>query len=293
MKKLRIFFSSIFIIILFLTYSTICYGADNIYKGTSSEINATNSNDGYIKIKYTKTTSKNLKVIIEKDSTKYTYDLNNEGEYDTFPLQMGDGKYKIKVFENITDNKYSVKQSIDIKVELSDPKSPFLVANKLVNYSESSDVAKKAHELTEKTDDEIEKLDIIYNYIITNVVYDTDKAKNVKPGYVPDVDEILKSNKGICFDYASIMASMLRSENIPAKLVTGYSSNLSVYHAWNEVYTDETGWIVLNEMYFDGNEWKLMDSTIASSAKQSNSPKVIEYTNKLINPKYYTKQFEY
>jgi len=152
---------------------------------------------------------------------------------------------------------------------------------------------KKAHELTEKTDDEIEKLDIIYNYIITNVVYDTDKAKNVKPGYVPDVDEILKSNKGICFDYASIMASMLRSENIPAKLVTGYSSNLSVYHAWNEVYTDETGWIVLNEMYFDGNEWKLMDSTIASSAKQSNSPKVIEYTNKLINPKYYTKQFEY
>ncbi len=292
MRKIKIFFSSIFIITLLFT-STLCYGADNVYKGTSSEIDASNSNDGYIKIKYTKTTSKNLKVIIEKDSTKYTYDLNNTGEDDTFPLQMGDGKYKIKVFENITDNKYSIKQSVDISVKLNDSKSPFLVPNKLVNYSENSDVAKKAHELTEQTDDEIEKLDLIYNYIITNIVYDTDKATSVKPGYVPDVDEILKSNKGICFDYASIMASMLRSENIPAKLVTGYSSNLSVYHAWNEVYTDETGWIVLNEMYFDGNQWKLMDSTIASSAKQSNSPKVIEYTNKLINPKYYTKQFEY
>jgi hypothetical protein len=59
------------------------------------------------------------------------------------------------------------------------------------------------------------------------------------------------------------------------------------------VYTDETGWIKLNEMYFDGNQWKLMDSTIASSAKQSNSPKVMEQTNKLIDSKYYTKQFEY
>ncbi len=293
MRKIKIFFSSMFIIMFFLTYSTICYGADNVYKGTSSEINASNSSDGYIKIKYTKTTSKNLKVIIENNSTKYTYDLNNKGEYDTFPLQMGDGKYKIKVFENITGNKYSVKQSATINVKLNDSKAPFLVANKLVNYSEDSEVTKKAHELTEQADDEIEKLDIIYDYIITNIVYDTDKAKNVTSGYIPNVDEILESNKGICFDYASVMASMLRSENIPAKLVMGYSSNLSAYHAWNEVYTDETGWIVLNEMYFDGNQWKLMDSTVASSAKQSNSPKVIEYTNKLINPKYYTKQFEY
>jgi hypothetical protein len=109
----------------------------------------------------------------------------------------------------------------------------------------------------------------------------------------PDVDEILKSNKGICFDYASLMAAMLRSLDIPAKLVTGYSSKLSVFHAWNEVYTEETGWMKLNEMYFDGFEWKLMDSTIASSGKQSNSPKVMEYTNKLIDSKYYQKQFEY
>nr|WP_312576774.1 transglutaminase-like domain-containing protein [Sedimentibacter sp.] len=293
MKKLKKFLFTIIVLILFFTFSTFCYGADNIYKGTSSEINASNCNDGYIKIKYLKPTTKNLKVIIENNSTKYTYDLNSSGEYDAFPLQMGNGKYKIKVFENITDNKYSLKQSVDIDVKLNNTNSPFLVANKLVNFSGTSDVVKKAHELTEGIDDEIEKLDVIYNYIITNIVYDTEKAKNVKSGYVPDVDEILKSNKGICFDYASIMAAMLRSEGIPAKLVTGYSSNLSVFHAWNEVYTDETGWIVLNQMYFDGNQWNLMDSTIASTAKQSNSPKVIEYTNKLINAKYYTKQFEY
>jgi len=293
MKKLKITIFTTLVFIMLFSFSTLCYGVDKIYKSTSSEINATNSADGYIKIKYLKKTTKNLKVIVEKGTTKYTYDLINTGEYDTFPLQMGNGKYNVKVFENISGNKYSVKQSVDIDVKLNDLNSPFLVSNKFVNYTETSNIVKKAQELTKDKTTEIEKLDAIYNYIITNIVYDTEKAKNVKSGYVPNVDEILISNKGICFDYASMMAAMLRSVNIPAKLVTGYSSNLSVFHAWNEVYTDETGWIVLNEMYFDGDQWKLMDSTIASSAKQSKSPKVIEYTNKLINTKYYTKQFEY
>jgi len=280
-------------IVLFIASFTFCYGADNIYKGTTSEIDASASEDGYVKIKYLKETTKRLKVIIEKDKGKYTYDLNNKGEYDTYPLQMGDGKYKIKVFENISGNRYATKQTATINVKLKEEKAPFLVPNQLVNFADSSETIKKAAELTEGKTDDFEKIDVIYDYIITNIKYDTEKTKTVKSGYLPSIDEIIKSNKGICFDYASVMAAMLRSQGIPAKLVTGYSSNLNVFHAWNEVYTEETGWMKLNEIYFDGYQWKLMDSTIASSGKQSNSPKVMEYTNKLIGSKYYTKQFEY
>lgn len=278
---------------LFTASFALCYGADNIYKATKSEIDASNSEDGYIKIKYLKETSKRLKVIIEKGTEKYTYDLNNKGEYDTYPLQMGDGKYNIKVFENISGNKYATKQTVTVNVKLKDANAPFLASNQLVDYTDSSETIQKAEELTEGKETDFEKIDVIYDYIISNIAYDNEKAKTVKSGYLPSVDEILKSNKGICFDYASVMAAMLRSQDIPAKLVTGYSSNLNVFHAWNEVYTKETGWIKLNEMYFDGTQWKLMDSTIASSGKQSNSPKVMEYTNKLIDSKYYTKQFEY
>ena len=278
---------------LFIASFALCFGADNIYKGTKSEIDASASDDGYVKIKYLKETTKKLKVIIEKDKGKYTYDLNNKGEYDTYPLQMGDGKYKIRVFENIGGNRYATKQTVTITVKLKDEKAPFLAPNQLVNFADTSETIKKAAELTEGKTDNFEKIDVIYDYIITNIKYDTEKANTVKSGYLPSIDEILKTNKGICFDYASIMASMLRSQDIPAKLVTGYSSKLNVFHAWNEVYTEETGWIKLNEMYFDGFQWRLMDSTIASSGKQSNSPKVMEYTNKLIDSKYYTKQFEY
>lgn len=283
----------IIMILLFIVSYTLCYGADNIYKGTKSEIDASHSEDGYIKVRYLKETTKKLKVMIEKDKGVYTYDLNKKGEYDVYPLQMGDGKYKIRVFENISGDKYAAKQTVTINVKLKDVKAPFLVPNQLVNYSDTSEAVKKAAEMTQGLTNDLEKVDVIYDYIITNIKYDTEKAKTVKSGYLPVVDDIFNSNKGICFDYASLMAAMLRSLDIPAKLVTGYSSKLNVFHAWNEVYTDETGWIKLNEMYFDGYEWKLMDSTIASSGKQSNSPRVMEYTNKLIDSKYYTKQFEY
>ncbi len=289
MKILRILIISLIMIIAF---SSAAYGED-LYKGSKSEIDVSDSADGYIKVRYLDETTKKLKVIIEKESEQYTYDLNNKGEYDTFPLQMGDGKYKIRVFENISSNKYATKQTISIDVKLSDPNAPYLVSNQMVNYSDDSDTAKKAEELTEGKATDIEKVDVIYDYVISNIVYDNDKAKTVKSGYLPVPDEILKSNKGICFDYSSVMAAMLRSQSIPTKLVTGYSSNLSAYHAWNEIYTEETGWITLNEMYFDGEHWKLMDSTVASTAKQSNSPRVIEQTNKLIDSKYYTKKYEY
>lgn len=289
MKKIKII---IFSFIILISLTTTAYGAD-IYKSAMSEIDASNTADGYVKVKYLNETTKKLKVIIEKDSVQYTYDLNGKGEYETYPLQMGDGSYKIRVFENISDKKYATKQTVTIKVKLYDQNAPYLISSQMVNYTDTSETVKKAHELVEGKTTDIEKVDIIYDYVISNISYDNEKAKTVKSGYLPSIDDILKSNKGICFDYAAVMAAMLRSEKIPVKLVTGYSSNLSAFHAWNEVYTKEDGWIVLNEMYFDGEKWKLMDSTIASSAKQSNSPKVMEYTNKLIDNKYYTKKFEY
>ncbi len=282
----------LFTLIMILALSSVAYASD-IYKSSKSEIDASNASDGYIKVKYLNETTKKLKVIIDKGTSQYTYDLNNKGEYDTYTLQLGDGSYKIRIFENISDNKYATVQTSTITVKLKDQNAPYLVPNQMVNFNDQSETVKKAKELTEGKTTDIEKLDVIYDYVISNITYDNEKAKTVKSGYLPSIDDILNKNKGICFDYAAVMAAMLRSESIPSKLVMGYTSNLSAYHAWNEVYTEETGWIVLNEMYFDGNQWRLMDSTIASSAKQSNSPKVMESTNKLINSKNYTKEFEY
>ena len=78
----------------------------------------------------------------------------------------------------------------------------------------------------------------------------------------------LAEKKGICFDYASLMAAMLRSQGVPVKLVVGYTGE--IYHAWLNVWSEEDGWVD-GLIYFDGKDWKLMDPTFASSGRQSSA----------------------
>ena len=60
----------------------------------------------------------------------------------------------------------------------------------------------------------------------------------------------LEVKSGICYDYASLLASMLRSQGIPTKMAKGYANTSSVYHAWNEVYlSDEDRWVVADPTY--------------------------------------------
>ena len=110
----------------------------------------------------------------------------------------------------------------------------------------------------------MDKVEAIYKWTMKKFSYSTLKAKSVESGYVPDLDAVYKSRKAICFDYASTMAAMLRSQGVPTKLVIGYSG--SVYHAWLSVYVEEIGWVT-GVVYFDGESWSLMDPTFADTAK--------------------------
>ena len=81
---------------------------------------------------------------------------------------------------------------------------------------------------------DLEVVEKIYDFVIGDVKYDKEKADNVKSGYLPDVDETLETKKGICFDYASLMTTMFRSQGIPTKLEIGYTQELK--HAWISTY---------------------------------------------------------
>ena len=50
---------------------------------------------------------------------------------------------------------------------------------------------------------------------------------------------------------------MLRSQGIPAKVITGYVSDGAVYHAWNMIYLKESGWITV-EIKAPANELSLI-----------------------------------
>ena len=81
-----------------------------------------------------------------------------------------------------------------------------------MNFSKESKIVSKASDIVKNATSDLDAVSSIYHYVINNFTYDTKKAETVENGYLPDVDETLETQKGICFDYAAVMTSMLRSQ---------------------------------------------------------------------------------
>ena len=232
-----------------------------------AEIDASNTGDGYVMIRYLGGGPAKIKVIVTgPSSVKYTYNLNAAGDYETFPLSDGNGAYKIGVYRNVEGTKYATEYSVTLNVTLKDEFAPFLLPNQYVNYTADSKIVQKAKELTKDCNDEVASIKAIYEFVVSNLTYDKQRAETVQSGYLPDLDSVLAEKKGICFDYAALMTAMLRSQGIPCKLVVGYAG--TTYHAWINAYSEEQGWIS-GAIYFDGTTWKLMDPTFASTGNSS------------------------
>ena len=230
----------------------------------------TSADMGVIKVTYSGECGK-VKVRITKNEAVYDYDLDPGGT--VFPLQSGSGTYNIKVLENVSGKTYAVALDEDFSADIKSEFAPYLVPSQYINYSQSDDCVYKAAELCAGKSGTVEKAAAMFGYITSNVKYDKELAASVKSGYVPNPDKTLESGKGICFDYASLFASMCRSQNIPAKLVMGYVRG-NVYHSWNEIYTEESGWVTV-DIFLKGSGWELLDPTFYASASDKSA--VAEY----------------
>lgn len=200
-----------------------------VYQNDLASIDASNTSQGYVMVKYNGTNEKVKLQITCPDQSCYTYLISDRGAYDTFPLTAGNGSYALQVLENVAGDTYTVSLAQSINVSIEDEFLPFLYPNQYVNFHTDSKAVSKGSDLAKDTYSDLDVVQNIYNYVIKNISYDTEKAQNVSYGYVPDIDDTLSSKKGICFDYAALMTSMLRSQNIPTKLEVGYSGD--AYHA--------------------------------------------------------------
>lgn len=233
-----------------------------VYQNDFASIDTSNTSQGYVMVKYNGTNEKVKLQITCPDQSCYTYLISDRGAYDTFPLTAGNGSYALQVLENVAGDTYTVSLAQSINVSIEDEFLPFLYPNQYVNFHTDSRAVSKGSDLAKDTYSDLDVVQDIYNYVIKNISYDTEKAQNVSYGYVPDVDDTLSSKKGICFDYAALMTSMLRSQNIPTKLEVGYSGD--AYHAWISTYIDDKGWVD-DIIQFNGNTWQIMDPTLAAT----------------------------
>ena len=175
------------------------------------------------------------------------------------PLCGGQGAYRVTVFEETPILQFAAVASRTFSRVSADELAPFLIPSLYVNYSKDSECAKKAQELfISAGEDRASFIDAVYDYIISNITYDEDFASEVPSDYLPDPDKTLLSGRGICLDYASLMAAMLRSCGVPARLITGNFG--AYYHAWVSATED-----IPADRTVRSAVWKVFDPTLGAS----------------------------
>ena len=248
--------NSTIVIFFILLISTTTFAQNTI-------VDVNNLDKGIISINYNKNAN-NMNVMITKGNNKEAYDLQPNMNY---PLQFGNGDYTISVLEHVKGNQYRQIGKETVKLKLNDEKDVFLQSNQKVNWNKDMAAIKKAKELTNNVKNDEEKVEAIYNYIINNIKYDNKKASTVQPGYIPSIDSTLKSQLGICYDYAVLFAAMLRSVDIPTKLSMGYKSDINYYHAWNQVYLNGK-WVNIDTTYDAAYAKEDLSTSMIKDAKE-------------------------
>ncbi|MCR5772084.1 MAG: transglutaminase-like domain-containing protein [Butyrivibrio sp.] len=238
---------------------------EEVYENDIAQIDTSNSGKGYIYAKYTGTNNKVKLQITGPDQVIYTYNLSTGGLDEVFPLSAGDGSYLINIYENISGNQYSLGLTATIEASLEDEFYPYLYPNQYVWFTKDMKAIAMGSDLAFSANSDLDVITNVYNFMISTISYDYEEAETVQSGYIPDIDEVLTTQKGICLDYACLMSAMLRSQNIPTHMEIGYAG--TEYHAWISCYIDEKGW-VNGIVQFDGTSWQLIDPTFGSTTAE-------------------------
>lgn len=244
---------------IFMAASSVQASASNTYS-----INFEESARGIVNVFFNTGTEKKVKLMVQKGTDQYVYNLSNSNQKVNFPLQFGDGTYTVSIYENTTGTKYRKLYSLSHTVKLESQNVVFLQSIQEVSWNEKDAAISKAKELVASATTakrrtsrnsrailtETEVVNVLYQYVVKNVAYDYNKIKTLQFDYLPNINDTLAVGTGICYDYSSLLASMLRSQGIPTKLVKGYTNTTDVYHAWNEIYLKaENRWVVVDTTF--------------------------------------------
>lgn len=248
---MRRYFSVFFVFMMILIFNI-------AYANTSINFKP---DEGIVNIKYDTSDVTKIKIVVKEGTDQYIYNIHDNDE--DFPLQLGNGTYTVGIYKQTSGNKYQKVTAVSKTITVNED-AVFLASVQNMNWNDEMKAIALAVELTDGLSSDREKFDAIYNYIIKSIVYDYKKASTVSSRYLPVIDTTLDEKKGICYDYSSLLASMLRSQGIKAKLIEGESTYTSVYHAWNEIYI--------------GNGWIIIDTTVDAQLATRNMKYTIEKT---------------
>lgn len=208
-------------------------------------------------------------IVVERDNRKErrlnesnAYVVSN-GDKCIVGLTYGSGKYNIRLYEIGNNYEEIFVEQYEVMAKIKDSRAPFIGDGYYVN----TDITIEDYYNIEDIE-ELDVIELIYTFIENNIDYDTHMMELIESGgikiYKPNLDLVLDKGKGVCIDQASLAASMLRSREIPARIVVGHDYD-ERYHAWFEVWVD--------------GEWKMYDTTSSITFRdiKSKGYKAIKY----------------
>ena len=206
---------------------------------------------------YNKTTGYNAIIMGRNDKFNNTYDLFNATLDSTEQFIMSQ-KYLVTLnaikFSDIAESEIGDYDYSDIIFEL--------YCNKTEDFYERNDTSLIAlsNSIVDPSDNPIEKAEKICNWVANNINYNGSMEEEKGALWA------FNKSQGDCSEYSSLMITLLRIQDIPARKVTGFlvSNNPSLRpkpgdiwsfdatdstpaeimgHAWMEYYVPDIGWI--------------------------------------------------
>lgn len=256
------------------------YDANAATVTSAGGIDTSHVSEGYVAA--SATNSARLKFQVVRGDASYNYDLPGDGTPIVCPLNMGNGTYTFRIMQNTSGNNYVEIASAQANVQMTDEFEPYLRPNQFCSFTDSSQCVQQARQLAADAANEGDVVRAVYQWVVGNITYDYDKAAELATatGYIPDPDATLAARSGICFDYASLSAAMLRSLGIPCQVITGYVAPDQLYHAWNMVYINGT-WVSV-EFSINPDEWTRMDLTFAAADSGGTTGDGTGYTDRYV-----------
>lgn len=250
--------------------------ATGIYSNKYVKINTNTASKGYIEVQYIEPNGYNIEVNV---NTKVANQRGTTGAwhyYTTFKapctlkvaLTYGNTEYTINVWSTMNGeygNMPSKKAELTIKLSNVSQTGGFLLSTGEVIYNQDMNFIKKANEIAATCSNGFEVVSKIYDWLTSYMSYKIYEETSVRH-YKCNLQTVYNRKAGVCYDYAVVLAAMLRSQGIPCKVVFGkYSNSTSGNgHAWNEVYITQSGSISTNKLAIDGKKWCRLDPTLTS-----------------------------
>ncbi len=168
--------------------------------------------------------------------------------------------------------------------------------------ADSSGILSIATQLTQGLDNDYDKALALHDWICSYMYYNVDSiADEDAPPY--SAVEIVQTRSAVCLGFATLMAALCRSIDIPCNVVSGYALGVGEdtewtdetvateeqNHAWNEVYADGR-WIIVDTTWDCMNKIENGEMNKGTEASHiyfdanlqffSNNHKIIEYSKR-------------